>query len=136
VSTDLAPVHHEAGALELAAEVGDVARDELHRVLPDLEREVLRVDAERIVAQRLEDRMPLQPLEPRAIDITAGEGEEVPDVQPFGRRVREHHQRVERTLAGGDVRLVGAALGPTLAPACFDGRRLVADRFNGSGHRL
>ena len=34
-------------------------------MLPDLEREVLRVYAERVVAERLEDRVALQALEPR-----------------------------------------------------------------------
>ena len=129
----LRPVHHEAGAVELAAEVRDVAGDQLHRVAPDLQREILRVDAERVIAERLEHRVALQALESR-IDITAGEGEEVPDVQPFGRRIREHHQRIERRLAARDVRPVGLALGPALAPARFDGRRLVADRFNGCCH--
>ena len=51
----VAPVDHQADALELRAEVLDVARDQLGGVRPDLEREVLGVDAEGVEAQRLED---------------------------------------------------------------------------------
>src|SRR5687768_9385804 len=55
----VAPVDHQAGTFQLTAEVRDVPRDEAHRVLTDLERVILRVDPERIVAQGLEDRVPL-----------------------------------------------------------------------------
>ena len=37
-------------------------RNQVGRVLPDLQREVLGVDAERVEAERLEDRVPLEPL--------------------------------------------------------------------------
>ena len=70
-------------AVELATEIPDIARNQLHRVPPDLEGEVLRVDAKRVISQRFEDRMALQALEAR-VDITSSEREEVPDVQPFG----------------------------------------------------
>ena len=81
----------------------------------DLEREVLGVDAERVEAERLEDRVPLQPLE-SSIDVVAREREEVADVQPLRRRIREHHQGVERPRAGGEVGVVRARALPS-APA-------------------
>src|SRR5690606_18471842 len=75
----VAPVEHPPEAGELAAEVGDIARDELGRVGTKLDREVLAVDAERVEADRFEDLVPLQPLE-ATIDVRTGEREEVPDV--------------------------------------------------------
>ncbi len=118
------PVDHQPGALELAAEVVDVPRDQLRRMHADLEREVLGVDAERVEAERLEDVVPLQPLE-SSIDVVAREREEVADVQPLGRRVREHHQRVVRARGVRDVGHVGTALCPASAPFCLNLPRIV-----------
>ena len=124
------PVHHQSRAVELAPEVRDIARDQFRRMHADLQREVLRVDAERVISQRLEYTLPLQALEPR-VDITSGEREEVPDVQPLGGRIREHHQRVVRLLRVREVGLMRAPLGPTLPPPCFDRRWVVAERLVG-----
>ena len=99
---------------------------------PDLEREVLGVDPERVEAQRLEDRVPLQPLE-SSIDVVAREREEVADVQPLGRRVREHHEGVERTHAGVEVGVVRPPLLPALLPFPLDGGRIVAGRLRRPG---
>ena len=97
---------------------------------PDLQREVLGVNPERVEAHRLEHRVPLQPLE-SSIDVVAREREEVADMQPLGRRVREHHQRVERAHAGSEVGVVRPPLLPPLLPFPFDGGRIVAGRFLG-----
>ena len=106
-------------------EVGDVARDQLGRMLADLEGKILGVDAEGIEADRLEDLVPLHPLEATE-DIGAGEGEEIADVQPLGGGVGEHHQVVERPLGPVEVGLVGAALPPAVAPLALDVAREVA----------
>ena len=50
----VAPVHHQSRPLHLAAEVGDVSRNEIHRMLPFLEGEVFRMNPERVIAKRLE----------------------------------------------------------------------------------
>jgi hypothetical protein len=83
------------------------------------------VDAERVEAERLEHGVPLQAHE-AAVHVGAREGEQVPHVQPLGRRVGEHHELVERALAAGEVGRVGAALLPALLPLLLDGRRVVA----------
>ena len=88
------------------------------------------MDAERVEAQWLEDRVPLESLE-SSIHVVPCEGEQVPDVQPFGRWVREHHQGVERTHSGDEVGVVGAAHFPTLLPFPLDGGRIVSGSFLG-----
>ena len=128
------PVHHQAGALELPAEVGDVARNQLGRVDADLDREVLGVDAEGVVADRLEDCVPLQPLE-SSMDVVAREREEVAHVEPLRTRVREHHQCVVRPLARGQVGLVGARALPVRLPLLLDGSGVVRDGRLGGGIR-
>ena len=110
---------------ELAAEVLDVLRDQDRGVDPLLDRVVLAVDPERVVADRLEDVVPLEPLEP-AVDVRPGEGEHVPHVQPLGRWVGEHHEVVERPLRPIEVGLVGVALGPAGLPLGLDGVGVVA----------
>ena len=99
-----------------------------------LEGEVLRVDAERVVPQGLEHGVPLQPLEP-PVDVVPRERIEVADVQPFRRRVGEHHQLVERTRAI-EVGGVRAALCPAGAPLGLHGGRVVADGLLGAGRRM
>jgi hypothetical protein len=76
------PVHHQAGALNLPPEVGDVLRDQSGRVCPDLEGVVLGVDPEGVVAEWLEYVVSLEPLE-SSIYVTANEGEKVANMQPF-----------------------------------------------------
>ena len=76
------PVDHQPRAFQLTAEVLDVARNQLARMNADLERVILGVDPERVEAHRLEDRVPLQPLE-SSIDVVAREREEVADMQSF-----------------------------------------------------
>ena len=126
------PVDHEPNAAQLAPEVLDVARDQLHRVDADLERIVLRVDAERVEPERLEHRVSLETLE-SSIDVVPREREHVADVQSFGRRVREHHQLVERTLRAVQVGRVGPLGAPALLPFALDGNRIVARRARRRG---
>ena len=64
-----------------------------------------------------------------SINVIAREREEVADVEPLGRRIRKHHQRVERPRAGNEVGVVGPALLPTLLPFSLDGGRIVAGRL-------
>ena len=94
----VAPVDHQARPAQLAPEVGDVAWDQLQRMHPDLEGVVLRVDAERVVAQWLEHGVAAHALV-AAVNVVAGEREQVPDVQPLSRRIGEHHERVVRIRA-------------------------------------
>src|SRR5689334_20944300 len=101
----MAPIDHQTAALKLAAEVVDVLRDQVGRVDADLEREVLGVDPEGVVPERLEHGVPLEPLE-SSIYVVARKREEVPDVQALSRRVRKHHQGVERAGAAAKVRVV------------------------------
>ena len=131
------PVDHEANAAQLASEVLDVLRNQPHRMPADLQGVVLRVDAERVKAYGLEDAVPLQALK-SSMDVGTREREDVPDVQPFGRRVRKHHQLIERGRRRLQVGLVGAALLPAALPFELDGDRIVArplvgDRMR-SGH--
>ena len=79
---------------------------------------------------RLEDRVPLEPLE-SSVYVVAREREEVADVQPLRRRVREHHQRVERAHAGSEVGVVRPPRLPAFLPFSLDGGRIVAGRFLG-----
>ncbi len=118
------PVEHAAEALELAAERVDIARDELRRVGAHRQREVLRVDAERVEPHRLEHVEALQPPE-AAVDVRARECEHVPHVQPFGGRIREHHEVVERPARAIEVRLVDAPLLPASLHRGFDDLRIV-----------
>jgi hypothetical protein len=68
---------------QLSAEVLDIARDQVGRVGPDLEGEVLGVDPERVESERLENRVPLEPLE-SSIYVVARKCKQIPDMQPFG----------------------------------------------------
>ncbi len=119
------PVHHEAEALQLAPKILDVARDEFTRVAAEPQREILRVDAESVKADRLEDVIAAQAAK-AAVDVDAEEGESVADVQALGRRVREHHQRVVRVLCRLQVDAVRLPFAPDALPPGFDGVRIVA----------
>ncbi len=135
---DVPPREHPPHPRQLAGEVGDVARNQLGRVHPNLDGEVLGMDPEGVEADRLEHLVALHPLEP-AEDIGAREREEIPHVQPFGRRIGEHHQIVEGPLGAVEIRLIGALSRPPLTPLGLDrfGQVLVGlghpGTFRGSG---
>ena len=78
----LAPVQHQAGALQLASEVFDVSRGQRGRVHPDLDCVVLGLDPEAVESDWFEDGPALLPLEP-PVDVRARECEQVADVKPF-----------------------------------------------------
>ena len=93
----VAPVEHRSDALELILpEVGDRAAHDDGGMLADLHRVVLGVDAEGIEPHRLEDGVTHE-APPAAVDVAARERDDVPDVQPLGGGIREHHQVVEGT---------------------------------------
>jgi hypothetical protein len=81
---------------------------------PLLEGEVLGVDPEGVEADRLEDVEALEALE-AAEDVGAREGVDVPHVQPFGRRVGEHHQVVEGARGAAEL-LLRPRVRPPLVP--------------------
>src|ERR1017187_1985754 len=116
----MAPVEHRPDARELVlAEVGHRAAHHHRGMLADLHRVVLGVDAEGIEAHRLEDRVAHEP-PPPAVDVTTGERDDVPHVQPLGRGIREHHQVVEGTIRQFEVGAVVTAFSPDAPPACLD----------------
>ena len=129
----LTPIDHQPRALELPLKIRDILGRQLHRVRADLERVVLRVDPERIVAERLEHIMAQQPVI-AGRDVAASERKQVPHVQPFGRRIREHHERVERTLGALEGGMVRAAFSPSGAPLGLDQRGCVGGRKSDVGH--
>ena len=129
----LTPIDHQPRALELPLKIRDILGRQLHRVRADLERVVLRVDPERIVAEWLEHIMSQQPVI-AGRNITAGEREQVPHVQPFSRRIREHHQRIERPLGVLESGVVRAAFSPSGAPFGLDQRGCVGGRESDVGH--
>ena len=73
------PVEHAAEPAQLAAERGDVSRDQLCGIGADGERVVLGVNAEGVETHRLEHVVALESLEP-AVDVRAREREHVADV--------------------------------------------------------
>jgi hypothetical protein len=89
----------------------------------DLQRKILGVDPERVESKGFEDRVPLEPLE-SSVYVIARKREEVANVQPLRRRVRKHHQRVERTRAVARSVWFVPAL-PTVLPLSLDGGRIV-----------
>jgi hypothetical protein len=97
---------------------------------PDLQGEILRVYTEGIVPEGLEDGVPLEALE-SSVYVVAREGEEVAHMEPLRGRVREHHQRVERTYAGAEVGVVRPSRLPALLPFPLDGGRVVPGRLRG-----
>jgi hypothetical protein len=116
------PIEHPADAAELAREVLDVLRDEVHRMDPHLEREVLGVDPEGVEAHRLENVLPAHALV-APVDVRARERIDVPDVQPLRGRVGEHHQVVVGIPSFaqlGERETVGAPLFPALLPLPLD----------------
>ena len=125
------PVEHPAEPPQLPTERLDILGDELARMRADRQRVVFRMDAERVETDRLEHVVPAEPLE-SAVDVGAGEREHVAHVQPFGRRVREHHEVVERSIGPVDVGLVAVLARPPLLPLGLDGRRIVVRHL---GHK-
>ena len=115
---NVTPVHHDSGPLDLPLEVGNVRGDQGGRMRPYLEGVVLRVNPESVIAKRLKDIVSLEPLK-SSIYVTANEGEKVAHVEPFGRRIREHHQGVVRVGSTGDVDGVGLPLAPPVLPFPF-----------------
>src|SRR5215211_1016378 len=111
----MGPVNHQSRPLQLPPEVRDVLRNQVHRVLLDLQRVVLGVNPERVIAQRLEDVVPLKPLE-SSIYVIADEREEVAYMEPLRGGVGEHHQRIERVRSVSDVDSVGLEIAPALLP--------------------
>src|SRR5690606_35060383 len=124
------PVYHETTTLQLPPEVRDVPRDQPHGVLAHLQGIVLRVNTERIVAERLDAAAPPKPLE-SSIAVIARERKEVSHVQALGRGIGKHQQCVEGALTILQVGGIGAPLAPPLLPLLFDGGWLV--RLGGGG---
>src|SRR5207237_1721156 len=93
---------------------------------PDLERVVLRMNPECVVAERLEHVVSHEPLE-SSINVVPSEREKIPDVESFRGRVREHHQCVEWPLGSLQVRVVGATLLPDALPLLLDRLWVVGD---------
>ena len=104
--------------------VGAYSIIEQGRVDVLLQGKVLGVDAKSVVAEGLEDVVALHRLEAR-VHIDAGEGTDVPYVQPLRRRVGEHHQVVEGLLGVVNVRLIDAGALPALPPLRLDRRVVV-----------
>ena len=73
------------------------------------------MNPESVVTQRLEDVVPLKPLE-SSIYVVPHEREEVAHMQPLRGRVREHHQRIERVRSVGYVSGIGVLIAPALLP--------------------
>src|SRR4029079_1495150 len=82
------------------------------------------MDAEGVVAEGLEDIVSLKPLK-SSIYVVANEGEKVAHMEPFRRRIREHHQGVVRIGRTGDVDWVSPALTPRVLPLRLHGLRIV-----------
>jgi hypothetical protein len=110
----MAPVEHSPHATKLAGEIGDVPGDQVHGVDPHLQREVLRVDSERVETDRLEDLLPEKALK-ASVHVRTCEGVDVADVQPLRRRVGEHHQVVVGSFRGAQ-RLGGESVRPSFLP--------------------
>ena len=127
------PVHHQPRAFKLSLEVGNVARDQIHRMHAYLEGVVLRMNPECVITERLEHVVSDEALE-SSINVVPSEGEEIPDVEAFRRRIREHHQCIERPLGALQIGVVGAALLPDALPLPLDRLRVVSD--DGRGQRV
>ena len=119
---DLAvPVVGKAQHLELAAERRDVLVGDLARMVAGLDGVLLRRQAERVVAHRVQDVEALHPLEAR-LDVRGRVALRMPHVQARAAGIRKHVQHVELGLGRIDVvrgaeRLV---LLPVLLPLRFD----------------
>ena len=134
----MAPVEHAAEAPEHPGEVLDVLGDEVVRVAAHLEGVVLRVDAEGVKADGLENVLAAQP--PIAtVHIGASVGVDVADVQPLGGWIGEHHQVVVGVLGVAQVRIghaVDAVPLPALAPLALHGFGVVAVLLVGHGLKV
>ncbi len=126
----IAPIDHESCPFELSPEVGDVAGNEIHRMLPDLEGVVLRMNPEGVVPERLEHVVSHEPLE-SSMNVVPRERKKIPDVESFGGRIGEHHQCVVRPLGALQVRVVGPTLLPDALPLPLDCLWVVSDDRGG-----
>src|SRR5438067_2445200 len=86
---------------------------------------VLRVYPESIKANWLENIIALHPLEP-AKNIRAAKSIDAPHMQSFGRRIREHHQIIERMLGSLEIRLIDPGLLPYSLPFQFNRCRFIS----------
>ena len=121
----LVPVVVEAQLLQLAAEGLDVFLREAFRMVPGGNGVLLRRQAERVVAHRMEDVIALHPLHP-ADDIRRGVALGMAGVQADAAGVGEHVQRVE--LGFGEipyVRMEGLVLLPEFLPFRLDHLRVI-----------
>ena len=91
----------------------------------DFQGMILGVNPEGVIAERLEDRVPLQSLE-SSIYVVPREREEIADVQSFGRRVGKHHERIERARAVSEIGVAGTAIAPSGLPFGFDNGGIIA----------
>ena len=111
------PVEGEADALELAAEIGHVLDGHVARVLAGLDRVVLRRQAERVPADRVEDVVSFHA--PLAGDhVERGVAARVADVEPFAGGIGELDEDVVLRLARLKTRIArpGGAEGLLLFP--------------------
>lgn len=117
---DVLPVEHPAERGQLPGKILDVVRDQHARVDAHFEGEIFAVDPEGIEPDWLEHRVSAEPHEP-AVDVATGKGVEIPDMEPLGGGVGEHHQIIERLRGLIEVGLVGMPFGPALLPLGFEG---------------
>ncbi len=121
------PVEAVADVLQLLlAEARHVAGRHGAGVDPHLDGVVLAVDAEGVETHRLE-HVEAAHGHIAPVDVGAGEGVHVADVQPFGGGVRKHHQVVVGPGRLPQVHMVDAALVPARAPSARDRSMVVAD---------
>ena len=85
--------------------------------MPRLEGEVLRVDTERVEADRLEDPLTGEALK-ASVDVRARKRIDVAHVEPLGGGVGEHHQLII-TVFGGLEGVAGEAVGAQLIPSAL-----------------
>src|ERR1700716_4222289 len=95
-------------------------------MLPDLERIVLRMNPEGVIAQRLEHVVSHETLE-SSINVIPCERKKIPDVESFRGRIGKHHQCIERPLGALQIRVVGSTFLPDALPLLLDRCRVVSD---------
>ncbi len=114
----MVPIEHAADPAQLTREVLHILRDEVHRVDPHLQREILRVNPERIESHRLEHVAAHEPVKP-AMNVGTGKRVDIPHVQPLRGGIGKHHQVVEGPFCRSQLRVgeaVRALLVPSLLP--------------------
>lgn len=124
------PVVREAEALQLALEDRDARGGRLRGMRVGLDRVLLRGQAERVPAHRMQHVAALGPL-PARHDVGRRVALRVADVQTGRRRIGEHVERVELGLPAVEAGLAGVRrpehlpLVPELLPLRFDGGGIV-----------